>query len=109
VGCATTSEGGNLGPGGDRRKTRFSENFGSLTNENFFGFVDLRRKTLDTVNEGRKVDLIGFGAKRMKQGLGFEMVVLKRVDGDLECAFESRTVGTNMEINGFNSRHDYLV
>lgn len=45
----------------------------------------------------------------MKKGLGFEMVVLERINSNLESAFESRAISADMEINTFNGGHDYLV
>ena len=105
MGSTATSQGGNFGPSSDRGKAGFGEYFGCLTDKDLFGFVDLGRKTLDAVNESREVDLVGFGTKRVKERLGFEMVVLEGVDSNLESAFEGRAVGANVEINTFDSGH----
>jgi len=102
---ATTSQRSDFWPGDDIGKAGIGEDFGSLTDKNFFGFVDLRRKTLNAVDEGGKVNLVGFGAKRVKKRLGFEMVVLEGVDSDLESTFEGRAVGADVEIDTFDGGH----
>ncbi len=102
---SATSKGGHFGPRSNSWKARFGEYFGGLANEDFFGFVDLRWETLNTVNESGEIYLVGFGTKRVKERLGFEMVVLEGVDSNLESAFEGRAVGANVEINTFDSGH----
>lgn len=102
---ATTSQRGNFWPGDDIWEAGIGEDFGSLADKDFFGFVDLGRKTLDTVDEGGKVNLVGLGTKWMKERLGFEMVVLEGVDSNLEGAFEGGAVGANVEIDTFDSGH----
>ncbi len=105
MGRAATGEGGNFGPGGDRGEAGFGEYLRGLTNEDFFSFVNLRGKTLNTVDEGGKIDLVGFGTERVEKRLGFEMVVLEGINRDLESAFEGGAVGADMEINRLNSGH----
>ena len=102
---SATSKGGHFGPRSNSWKARFGEYFGGLTDKNFFRFVDLRGKTLDAVDESGEIYLVGFGTKRVKERLGFEMVVLEGVDSNLESAFEGRAVGANVEINTFDSGH----
>lgn len=105
MGGAATSERGDFGPRNNIRKARLSEDFGSLANKDFFGGVDEVGESLDRVDKGGKVDKARIGAVRMEKGFRFKMVVLERVDGEFEGAFEGGAVGADVEINGFDGGH----
>ena len=87
VGGATAGEGSGFRPGSDILKAGFMKDLGSLAKEDFLSVIDSVGEALDRIDKSGKIDLGGVRAKRVKEGFGLEMVVLKRVESKFEGAF----------------------
>jgi len=107
-GTAATGS-GNSRPIFDLRETSLDKNIGNLTNNYFAGAVNAGGEAKERINKSGNIDLLLILTIRMEDGLHLEMGIGEGIDGDFEGGFESGAVGADMEVDGIDGGHRYMI